>query len=262
MNTPSQIIIEMDDLTVYRDDRLIIAGPCSVESKEQLFSCAQVVKDAGLHFLRGGAFKPRTNPYSFQGLGEKGLELLRMVKREFKLKIVTEIVDASHVELYRDSVDILQIGARNMSNFQLLKCLARIDKPILLKRGYAATIEELLLAAEYLIAGGNKRVILCERGIRTFEPYTRSTLDLSAIPIVKKLSHLPIIVDPSHACGRSDIVIPMALAGLAAGADGLIVEIHPNPQKALCDGLQSLDFIRFHQMIMEINRLKKFLTGD
>jgi 3-deoxy-7-phosphoheptulonate synthase len=258
----SQIIVEFPDLTVKRGDLLLIAGPCSVESEEQLFACARAAKDAGLNFMRGGAFKPRTSPYSFQGLQEEGLRLLAKVRQTFGLKTVTEIVDIAHMPLYEDSVDILQVGARNMSNFHFLKQLAKTDKPILLKRGFAATIEELLLAAEYLTSGGHTQVILCERGIRTFEHYTRGTLDLACVPIVKKLSKLPIIVDPSHACGRSDIIIPMALASLAAGADGLIVEIHPNPQKALCDGLQSLDLDKFKSMVDEINRLKPFLQNQ
>ncbi|MBN1552460.1 3-deoxy-7-phosphoheptulonate synthase [bacterium] len=254
-----QTILEIDELTVKRKDRILIAGPCSVESQGQVFACAREVAEAGYKFMRGGAFKPRTNPYSFQGLQEEGIRILAKAKKEFGLKIVTEIIDVDHFPLYRDTVDILQVGARNMSNFQLLKQLATFNKPVLLKRGYGATIEELLLAAEYLLSGGNSRVILCERGIRTFETMTRSTLDLSSVPLVKKMSSLPIIVDPSHACGRSDIVIPMALAGLAAGADGLIVEIHPNPPKALCDGLQSLDFSKFRTLVKEIQLLKPFL---
>ncbi len=256
------VILDLPNLTVTRQDLLLIAGPCSVESRDQLFACAREVKEAGLHFLRGGAYKPRTSPYSFQGLGEDGLRLLGQVRSEFGLHTVTEIVDIAHLKSYEKNVDILQVGARNMSNFQLLKQLAGVDKPILLKRGFASTIEELLLAAEYLTSGGNQRVILCERGIRTFEKFTRSTLDLASVPLVKKLSSYPIIVDPSHSSGRSDIVIPLALAALAAGADGLLVEIHPNPQKALCDGLQSLDFETFHSMMTRIRRLKPFLNGD
>jgi 3-deoxy-7-phosphoheptulonate synthase len=255
-------ILELPDLTVTRDDLLLIAGPCSVESESQLFAAAREVREAGYRFLRGGAFKPRTNPYSFQGLQEEGIRLLAKARKKFGLKIVTEIVDVAHLDLYMDTVDILQVGARNMCNFQFLKQLAKVSKPILLKRGMASTVEEFLLAAEYLTSGGNNRVILCERGIRTFEKSTRSTLDLSAVPIVKKLSSLPIIVDPSHACGRSDIIIPMCLAALASGADGLIVEIHPNPQKALCDGLQSLNFNLFHDMVAEINNLKPFITRN
>ncbi len=261
--TPNRPIVELADLIVERHDLLLIAGPCSVESEEQLVACAELLRECGVRFMRGGAYKPRTNPYSFQGMQQKGLELLGKIRNQFGLKIVTEIVDIEHLPEYEDTVDILQIGARNMSNFQFLKRLAPLTrKPILLKRGYSATIEELVMAAEYLIAGGNQNVILCERGIRTFEPMTRSTLDISAIPIVQKLSALPIIVDPSHASGRSDIVIPMALGGLAAGADGLMVEIHPNPQKALCDGLQSLDFDKFRELIRSIDRIRPFLESQ
>jgi 3-deoxy-7-phosphoheptulonate synthase len=260
MSLPNTPLIEIDGEIITQKDLILIAGPCSVESEDQLMACAKVVKEAGYKFLRGGAYKPRTNPYSFQGLQEEGLRLLQKVRNEFGLKIVSEIIDIEHVGLYEGCVDVLQIGARNMSNFQLLKRLAVTKKPILLKRGFAATIEEFLLAAEYLNSGGNNHIILCERGIRTFEHYTRSTLDLSCVPIVKKLSKLPIIVDPSHACGRSDIIIPMTLAALAAGADGIIVEIHPNPQKALCDGLQSLDFEKFKSMVKAIERLKPFLS--
>ncbi|MGB3975204.1 MAG: 3-deoxy-7-phosphoheptulonate synthase [bacterium] len=254
------VIVKYDDLVVHRSDKLLIGGPCSVESKDQLFRVAEVVREEGFRFLRGGAFKPRTNPYSFQGMQEEGLILLKQAAEKFDLKIVTEIVDVSHLPLYLDTVDILQIGARNMSNFYMLKQLAGAPKPILLKRGFAARIEELLLAAEYLVSGGNEQVILCERGIRTFETATRATLDLASVPIVKKISPLPIIVDPSHATGRSDIVINMALAGLVAGADGIIVEVHPNPAKALCDGLQSLTLDDFRKLCREIKRLTPFLS--
>jgi len=253
-------IVEFDDLTISSSDKLLIAGPCSVESKDQLFRIAEVVKEAGFHFLRGGAYKPRTNPYSFQGLQEAGLELLKLAGEEFDLKIVSEIVDFNHLSMYRDTVDILQIGARNMTNFQMLKQLASCNKPILLKRGFAAKVEELLLAAEYLTSGGNEQVILCERGIRTFETSTRATLDLSSIPIVKKLSTLPIIVDPSHSTGRSDIVKPMSLAALVAGADGLIIEVHHNPQKALCDGFQSLTPDVFRSLVKEMRDLWPYLS--
>ena len=219
----------------------VIAGPCSVESREQICSVARRVKAAGAQFLRGGAFKPRTSPYSFQGLKGTGLELLREAKRETGLPIVTELMSEKHLDLFLEcGVDIIQIGARNMQNFELLKELGKLRKPILLKRGLANTIEELLMSAEYIMAGGNSRVILCERGIRTFEPYTRNTLDISAVPILKRLSHLPVVVDPSHASGRSWLVEPLALAALAAGADGLIIEVHNNPAKALSDGAQSL----------------------
>lgn len=219
----------------------LIAGPCSVESREQICGIAQRVKAAGAQFLRGGAFKPRTSPYSFQGLKAEGLELLREAKKETGLPIVTELMSEKHLELFLESgVDIIQVGARNMQNFELLKELGKIRKPILLKRGLSSTIEELLMSAEYIMAGGNNQVILCERGIRTFEPYTRNTLDISAIPILKRCSHLPVVVDPSHASGHSWLVEPLALAAVAAGADGLIIEVHNNPAKALSDGAQSL----------------------
>ncbi|MBN1295226.1 3-deoxy-7-phosphoheptulonate synthase [bacterium] len=253
------VIVHFPDLEVRREDRLMIAGPCSVESRDQLFTVAEAVKEAGFHFLRGGAFKPRTSPYSFQGLQEEGLLILREAAEAFDLKIVSEIIDVNHVSLFQDTVDILQIGTRNMSNFQMLKQLAGCGKPILLKRGYSARVEELLLAAEYLTSGGNDQVILCERGIRTFENATRATLDLSSVPIVKKLSPLPIIVDPSHSTGRSDLVQSMTLAALVAGADGVMIEVHPNPQKALSDGLQSLTLDAFRDCVQEIRRLWPYL---
>lgn len=217
----------------------LIAGPCSVESEEQIVEVARRVKAAGANFLRGGAFKPRTSPYAFQGLRAEGLELLRIARQETGLPIVTEIMSVRDLELFSD-VDVIQVGARNMQNFELLKELGRLRKPILLKRGLSSTIEELLMSAEYIMAGGNEQVILCERGIRTFEPYTRNTLDISAVPILKRLSHLPVVVDPSHAGGISWLVPPLALAAVAAGADGLIIEVHNNPAKALSDGAQSL----------------------
>ncbi|WP_411677294.1 3-deoxy-7-phosphoheptulonate synthase [Caproicibacter sp.] len=226
----------------------LIAGPCSVESREQICGIAQRVKAAGASFLRGGAFKPRTSPYSFQGLKAGGLELLREAKKETGLPIVTELMSEKHIDLFLESgVDVIQVGARNMQNFELLKELGKIRKPILLKRGLSNTIEELLMSAEYIMAGGNNQVILCERGIRTFEPYTRNTLDISAIPILKRCSHLPVVVDPSHASGHSWLVEPLALAAVAAGADGLIIEVHNNPAKALSDGAQSLTPDQFEQ---------------
>ena len=217
----------------------VIAGPCSVESREQMISVANSVKTSGAGLLRGGAFKPRTSPYSFQGLRKEGLDYLLEAKKASGLPIVTEIMSIDHLPLF-EQVDVIQVGARNMQNFELLKELGKIDKPILLKRGLANTIEELLMSAEYIMAGGNKKVILCERGIRTFERITRNTLDLSAIPVVKKLSHLPIIVDPSHGTGLRDKVAPMSRAAVAAGCDGLIIEVHYDPDTALCDGAQSL----------------------
>ena len=234
----------------------LIAGPCSVESERQIVEIAKSVKDSGAQFLRGGAFKPRTSPYAFQGLKAEGLELLREARKVIGLPIVTEIMRVSHIPLFED-VDIIQVGARNMQNFELLKELGRLDKPILLKRGLSSTIEELLMSAEYIMAGGNEKVILCERGIRTYETYTRNTLDISAVPILKKLSHLPVIVDPSHASGISWLVEPLALAAVAAGADGLIIEVHNDPQHALSDGAQSLTPEQFDQVAKHVNAAAK-----
>lgn len=236
----------------------LIAGPCSVESEAQICGVAERVKEAGAQFLRGGAFKPRTSPYAFQGLKAEGLDLLMEAKKKTGLPIVTEIMSVRHIELFiEDDVDIIQVGARNMQNFELLKELGRTKKPILLKRGLSSTIEELLMSAEYIMAGGNDQVILCERGIRTYETYTRNTLDISAIPILKKLSHLPVVVDPSHACGIAWLVEPLALAAVAAGADGLIIEVHNNPAKALSDGAQSLTPDQFDKVAAHINAAAK-----
>lgn len=234
----------------------LIAGPCSVESERQIVEIAKSVKNSGAQFLRGGAFKPRTSPYAFQGLKAEGLELLREARKVTGLPIVTEIMRVSHIPLFED-VDIIQVGARNMQNFELLKELGKLDKPILLKRGLSSTLEELLMSAEYIMAGGNEKVILCERGIRTYETYTRNTLDISAVPILKKLSHLPVIVDPSHASGISWLVEPLALAAVAAGADGLIIEVHNDPQHALSDGAQSLTPEQFDQVAKHINAAAK-----
>ena len=232
----------------------LIAGPCSVESERQIVEIAKSVKDSGAQFLRGGAFKPRTSPYAFQGLKAEGLELLREARKVTGLPIVTEIMRVSHIPLFED-VDIIQVGARNMQNFELLKELGRLDKPILLKRGLSSTIEELLMSAEYIMAGGNEKVILCERGIRTYETYTRNTLDISAVPILKKLSHLPVIVDPSHASGISWLVEPLALAAVAAGADGLIIEVHNDPAHAKCDGQQSLTPQNFDALMHKVSAM-------
>ncbi|PYV08706.1 MAG: 3-deoxy-7-phosphoheptulonate synthase, partial [Acidobacteria bacterium] len=218
----------------------IIAGPCAIESREQTFAAAERVRRAGARLFRGGAFKPRTSPYSFQGLGKEGLEILAEVRREFGLLIVTETIDPENCDLVEEYADVLQVGARNMQNFSLLKRVGRSSKPVLLKRGMSATLEEFLMAAEYILSEGNYNVILCERGVRTFADHTRNTLDLSLIPAVKRLSHLPIIVDPSHGTGKRDKVIPLARAAIAVGADGLIVEVHPEPDRALSDGYQSL----------------------
>jgi 3-deoxy-7-phosphoheptulonate synthase len=231
---------------------VIMAGPCSVESREQIFAVAQSVASSGAKFLRGGAFKPRSSPYSFQGLGEEGLKLMREAADKFGMLVVSEVMEISQIPLMLPYVDLLQVGARNMQNFNLLRELGKIRKPVLLKRGIAATIEELLLSAEYLMAGGNYDVIVCERGIRTFETYTRNTLDISAIPIVKKLSHLPILADPSHGTGRRDKVPPMGRAAIAAGADGLLIEVHNCPDKALSDGAQSLYPEQFAQLVGEL----------
>lgn len=236
---PDDSVIEAGGVKIGDGSFKIIAGPCSVESEEQIVYIAKKVKEAGATMLRGGAFKPRTSPYSFQGLRAQGLELLLTAKKETGLPIVTEIMDASHLDLFTD-VDIIQVGARNMQNFELLKELGRSNKPILLKRGLANTYEELLMSAEYIMAGGNEQVILCERGIRTFETYTRNTLDITAIPVLKELSHLPVIIDPSHAAGMSRMVKSLTLAGAAAGADGAIIEVHNDPPHALSDGAQSL----------------------
>lgn len=236
----------------------LIAGPCSVETEEQICGVAERIKAAGAQFLRGGAFKPRTSPYAFQGLKAEGLELLRTAKEKTGLPIVTEIMSVRHIELFvNEGVDIIQVGARNMQNFELLKELGQTRTPILLKRGLSSTIEELLMSAEYLMAGGNNQVILCERGIRTYETYTRNTLDISAIPILKKLSHLPVVVDPSHAGGISWLVEPLALAAVAAGADGLMIEVHSNPAKALSDGAQSLTPDQFDRVAARLHSAAK-----
>jgi 3-deoxy-7-phosphoheptulonate synthase len=233
----------------------IIAGPCSVESEEQILSIAQSVKKSGASFLRGGAFKPRTSPYSFQGLRKHGLELLKYAKEKTGLPIVSEIMSTEYIDDFVEDVDIIQVGARNMQNFELLRELGKTNKTILLKRGLSSTIEELLMSAEYIMAGGNENVILCERGIRTFEKYTRNTLDLSAIPAIKKLSHLPVIVDPSHAAGMWWMVEPLSKAAISVGADGLMIEVHNDPENALCDGNQSIKPKRFDELMEKIKLL-------
>ncbi|AEG61304.1 3-deoxy-7-phosphoheptulonate synthase [Desulforamulus ruminis] len=242
-------VIKVRGVTIGADQVAVIAGPCAVESREQLMKAAQAARRAGARFLRGGAFKPRTSPYSFQGMEEEGLKLLAEVSEQTGLVTVSEVIDEDSLERATAYIDILQIGTRNMQNFRLLKAAGQSNKPILLKRGLSATIEEWLMAAEYIMSEGNQSVILCERGIRTFETYTRNTLDLSAIPLVKSLSHLPVVVDPSHATGKRELVLPMTLAAVAAGADGLLVEMHPNPAKALCDGPQSLNPEQFLQLM-------------
>lgn len=256
---PDNTVIRINDNVAIGDGSLqIMAGPCSVESESQIVQIAKDVKKSGATFLRGGAFKPRTSPYAFQGLKAEGLDLLKTARKETGLPIVTEIMRASHIDMF-ENVDIIQVGARNMQNFELLKELGKIDKPILLKRGLSATIEEWLMSAEYIMAGGNDKVILCERGIRTYETFTRNTLDISAIPIVKTLSHLPVIVDPSHASGKSWLVEPLAMAAVAAGADGLIIEVHNDPPHALSDGAQSLTPEQFDKVAKKVFALKDAL---
>ena len=251
------VIDEEKDIKIGGGNFQIIAGPCSVESEEQVCGIAQAVQKSGATLLRGGAFKPRTSPYAFQGLRAEGLKLLLEAKKLTGMPIVTEIMDLSQLPLF-DDVDVIQVGARNMQNFELLKQLGHINKPILLKRGLASTLQELLMSAEYIMAGGNMNVILCERGIRTFETYTRNTLDVSAVPAIKTLSHLPIIVDPSHATGISKLVKPMAFAATAAGADGLIIEVHNDPEHALCDGPQSLTPEAFDDVVKGVNSIRPF----
>jgi len=245
-------VVKVKDITIGGKEVIVMAGPCVVENEKQIFETAQQVKAAGAKILRGGAFKPRTSPYSFQGLGEEGLKLLAQAGKEASLAVVTEVMSVNQIELVGKYTDIFQVGARNMQNFVLLKELGKTKKPILLKRGMSATIEELLLSAEYILSQGNYEVILCERGIRTFENYTRNTLDLSAVPSLKRLSHLPIIVDPSHATGRWRLVSPMAKAAIAVGADGLLIEVHPDPKSSLSDGAQTLRIDTFAQLMKEL----------
>ncbi len=257
---PEDTIIDAGGIKIGGKEIIVMAGPCAVENLEQLREAAQAVKACGAKFLRGGAFKPRTSPYDFQGLGEDGLKLLRQVADEFGLRVVTEIVDKDDIDLFCEYTDILQVGARNMQNFQMLKALGKCSKPILLKRGLSATISEWLNAAEYIMSGGNEQVIFCERGIRTYETFTRNTLDLSAVAAVKELSHLPIVVDPSHGTGRWKMVAPMARAALAAGADGLIIEVHPHPEKALSDGDQSLTPEAFKELMESLGGIAKVMN--
>ena len=250
---PENTIIDVNGHTIGGNKIAVIAGPCSVENKEQIALVADEVKKSGANFLRGGAFKPRTSPYSFQGLAYEGLELLKLARAKTGLPIVTELMSPYDIETFIEKADIIQVGARNMQNFDLLKELGKTRKPILLKRGMSATIEELLMSAEYVMAGGNENVILCERGVRTFETYTRNTLDLSAVPAIKKLSHLPVIIDPSHATGKWWMVEPLAKAAVAVGADGLILEVHNDPQNALCDGQQSIKPELFNNLMKDLS---------
>jgi 3-deoxy-7-phosphoheptulonate synthase len=245
-------IIKVNGVKIGSDQVTIMAGPCSVESEEQMILAAHAVKNAGAQILRGGAFKPRTLPYSFQGLGEKGLELLAIARKETGLPIITEVMSTEDVELVESYTDILQIGARNMQNFSLLKKVGRAAKPVMLKRGMSATFNEWLGCAEYILSEGNPDVILCERGIRTFEQITRNTLDISAAPIINLISHLPVVIDPSHGTGTRSLIEPMARAAIAAGSDGLMIEVHPHPEKALCDGAQSLSPSEFKELIIGI----------
>lgn len=245
-------IVKVGNVKIGGKAVVIMAGPCAVESKKQLMDCANVVEKVGGKVLRGGAFKPRTSPFSFQGLGEEGLKLLKQVKEKTGLIVISEILDPRDVVLVSKYVDILQIGARNMQNYALLRAVGMGKKPVLLKRGLSSTIEELLAAADYILKENNPQVILCERGIRSFEPLTRFTLDVSSVPVIKKLSHLPIIIDPSHPAGNREFVPSLAKASLAAGADGLLIEIHPHPEKALSDGSQSLNFRQFKQLMLDL----------
>ncbi|MBU5449289.1 3-deoxy-7-phosphoheptulonate synthase [Acetivibrio sp. MSJd-27] len=253
---PEPTVVNVSGNTIGDKKKLaLIAGPCSVESEEQIIEVAKGVKAAGAKFLRGGAYKPRTSPYAFQGMQFEGLKLLKEAKEVTGLPIVSEIMSASHIDMFNQYVDVFQVGARNMQNFEMLKELGKVDKPILLKRGLANTLEELLMSAEYIMSGGNENVILCERGVRTFETYTRNTLDISAIPALKKMTHLPVVIDPSHACGMSWMVEPLAKAAVAAGADGLIIEVHNNPKKALCDGQQSLTIEQYEHLVNKIKKI-------
>ena len=252
---PQNTIVNVGGVAVGGDKFVVMAGPCAVENREQVLTAAHAVRKAGASILRGGAFKPRTSPYSFQGLGEEGLKILLAAKRETGLPVVTEVISPELVPLVSEYADILQIGARNMQNYALLEACGKIRKPVLLKRGMMSTVEELLMAAEYILSNGNQQVILCERGIRTFERATRNTLDISAVPVIKRNSHLPIIVDPSHAAGHTEFVIPLALAAVAAGADGIIVEVHPCPETAWCDGVQSLTLEMFEEMMVGVRAI-------
>lgn len=253
---PKDTIVDIGGTRIGGGYFAVIAGPCSVESEEQIISVAMSVKESGANILRGGAFKPRTSPYAFQGMKDEGIQLLLKAKKASGLPIVTEIMNISTLDLFND-VDIIQVGARNMQNFDLLKELGKTNKPILLKRGLANTLQELLMSAEYIMSEGNENVILCERGIRTFETYTRNTLDLSAVPVLHELSHLPVVVDPSHATGKAKLVAPMAMAATAAGADGIMVEVHNNPACALCDGAQSLTPAQFDDLSHRIQKIRE-----
>ena len=252
---PEDSVIDVSGVKIGGGHLALIAGPCSVESYEQMMIVARSVKESGANLLRGGAFKPRTSPYAFQGLGREGLDILCAVKKEVGLPLVSEIVSTNDLELFNDNVDLIQVGARNMQNYDLLKQLGQVNRPILLKRGLNATYEEWIMAAEYIMTSGNPDVILCERGIRTFETYTRNTLDLQSIPVLRRKTHLPVLVDPSHAGGKWWLVEPMSKAAVAAGADGLMIEVHNDPENALCDGAQSLRPERYHELIVQLHQI-------
>lgn len=257
--TPTAINVDGNGTVVGNNHVVVMAGPCAVESYEQVYEAAVAAKKAGARVLRGGAFKPRTSPYSFQGLGKEGLKIMARVRDEVGIPIVTECLSQDDVELVAEYSDIIQVGARNMQNFAMLEAIGRQPRPVLLKRGMVSTIEELLMSAEYILSSGNYNVILCERGIRTFEPMTRNTCDISAVPVLKHLTHLPVIVDPSHSTGERHLVGPVSLAAIAAGADGLIIEIHPNPDKALCDGRQSLHLKQFAELMQQVSSVAEVL---
>ncbi|HWT03446.1 MAG TPA: 3-deoxy-7-phosphoheptulonate synthase [Pyrinomonadaceae bacterium] len=257
---PEKTIVRIGDATIGGDELAIIAGPCAVESRAQVFSIAEAVRRSGARFFRGGAFKPRTSPYAFQGLGEEGLKMLAEVRDTYGLKIVTEALDEAGVDMVERYGDMIQIGARNMQNFSLLRRAGRSPLPVLLKRGMAATLDEWLLAAEYVMAEGNYNVVLCERGIRTFAQHTRNTLDLAAIPAVRRVSHLPVVVDPSHGTGKNHMVIPLARAGTAVGSDGLIIEVHDQPERALSDGAQALNLGQYEQLVQEVRAIHEVIT--
>jgi 3-deoxy-7-phosphoheptulonate synthase len=249
---PHDTVVDINGISIGGQQVIVIAGPCAVEGPEQMLEAARAVKDAGAHMLRGGAFKPRTSPYSFQGLGEEGLRILAQVREATSLPIITEVMDPQMVPLVTTYADVLQVGARNMQNYALLNAVGDSQRPVMLKRGMMSTMEELLMSAEYILSHGNERVILCERGIRTFETYTRNTLDLSAVPLLKQLCHLPVVVDPSHGTGKWELVEPLSLAAVAAGADGLLIEVHPHPEDALSDGAQSLKPARFAALMQNL----------
>jgi 3-deoxy-7-phosphoheptulonate synthase len=257
---PEKTVVKVGDAEIGGEGLAIIAGPCAVENREQLFAVAEAVRRSGARFFRGGAFKPRTSPYAFQGLGEEGLRLLAEVREAFGLKIVTEAVDEASADLVDKYADVFQVGARNMQNFSLLKRAGRSRLPVLLKRGLSATVDEWLLAAEYIMAEGNYQIVLCERGVRTFAQHTRNTLDLAAVPAVQRISHLPVVIDPSHGTGKNHMVTPLARAGVAVGADGLIIEVHNQPERALSDGAQSLTLEQYEQLVHEVRAIHEVIA--